>query len=226
MKTQQSDRYFFGALGAWFLLVTVIGFSPTFYLRPAGNPLAPYIVVHGVLATVWILFFLVQAGLICARQRKLHAALGLLSLPLSLAVAATGTLVALRAVAWRTDPILAAALNVTVMAALLLLVTLGFFDRKRPDRHKRFMATACMIFISPAASRWGHTGLIPETAVIGLVLLPWFAMIAYDYLFRGAVHRVTLIGMPAVLAAHVLAALMVGTASVEKFIRQIAASVS
>ncbi len=226
MKSNRSDRYFFGALGVWFLVVTMVGFSPTFYLRPPGNSLASYIVVHGALATVWVLFFTLQAGLISARQRKLHRVLGLLSLPLCLAVVATGTLVAFRAVAWRADGILGTALNVATMVALVVLVALGVFDRQRPDRHKRFMATALMIFVSPAVSRWGHNGLIPEAAVFLLVLLPWFAMLAYDFLSRGSFHRVTLISKPAALALHLVAGLAAGTAPVEKLIRQIALSVS
>lgn len=207
MHSRTSDRYFFGALGAWFLLVTMVGFSPSFYLRPPGNPLASYLVVHGVFATAWILLFIVQAGLISATKRKLHATLGWLSMPLCLAVVVTGLLVTFKASAWRADPILGAALNIATMAALVVLVALGALHRRRPDRHKRFMAAAYMIFVGPAASRWGHTGLIPEAAVILLVLLPWFAMLAYDHFSRGSMHPVTAIGLPAALGLHGLAAL-------------------
>jgi hypothetical protein len=134
--------------------------------------------------------------------------------------------VAFRAVAWRADGIQGAALNVATMVALVALVTLGVFDRQRPDRHKRFMAAALMIFVSPAAARWGHNGLIPEEAVLLLVLLPWFAMMAYDYRSRGSLHRVTLASLPAALALHLLMALAAGAAPVKLLIQQIAQSVS
>lgn len=226
MNPSQSDRYFFASLGVWFLVVTLVGFAPTFYLRSPGNPLAHYIVVHGVLATFWIIFFLLQAGLISANQRKVHGGLGLLSLPLCLAVAATGIFVAFREVAWRADGIKGAALNSATMMSLLVLVALGVLARQRSDRHKRFLASAMMIFVGPAAARWGHNGIIPESTVVLLVLLPWFAMLAYDYFSRGSLHRVTLLCMPAALALHFLAALAAGTAPVEKLIRQISQALS
>jgi uncharacterized membrane protein YozB (DUF420 family) len=224
MNPHRSDRYFFGALGAWFLLVTLVGFSPTFFFRSAGNPLPGYMRLHGILATVWVLLFAVQTGLLSARQRKLHATLGMLSLPVCLAVAATATLTTFHAVAWRKDAILGTALNGATVAALLVLVALGVLQRRRPDAHKRYMATAFMIFVSPAASRWGHNGLIPESAVVGLVLLPWIALLTYDYRSRGALHRVSLIAMPGVLAGHMLASLAAASAAFESLVRRIAAA--
>ncbi len=106
MNAQQSDRYFFTGLAIWAFLLTAIGFSPTFYLRPAEQaPLPFYIILHGVPASIWVLFFLLQANLISAQQRKLHATLGLLSIPLCLAVAATGAVVALGSIEHHGNPI-------------------------------------------------------------------------------------------------------------------------
>lgn len=66
--TPQTDRMFFSLCGLWFVVLTLVGFSPTFYLRESPEPLPTRLIVHGVVNSAWVVLFLVQALLIAAHR--------------------------------------------------------------------------------------------------------------------------------------------------------------
>lgn len=227
MNLPKSDRRFFTGLGIWCFLVTFIGFSPTFYLRSEEKgPLPSYIVLHGVLASLWVLFFLLQAGLISGKQRKLHAALGLIGIPLALAVAATGAVVALRSIAHRNNPIWGVGMSLNNVLGLLLFVLLGVLSRRRPEAHKRYMVLAIVPFLGPAAARWDHAGWIPVWGTPVMTFAPMVALFVHDYLSRKSIHQVTAVGFPCVIAWHVATVFVVRIPAVEDLVRRLAAMVS
>ena len=51
----RADRWFFGLAGLWFVALTLVGFSPTFYWRSNPVPLPFHLIIHGVLYSTWIL---------------------------------------------------------------------------------------------------------------------------------------------------------------------------
>ena len=88
---------FFVATSGVFLAITLVGFSPSFFLKPlfdhpgqivqmvelygdAGaesTPALPFrVITHGLLATAWMALFFVQALLIRSGRRALHQKLG------------------------------------------------------------------------------------------------------------------------------------------------------
>lgn len=72
------DRWFYVGMAAAALLTLFAGFARTFYLRPAAlPPLAPVVVVHGILQTGWVLLFSVQATLVARGHTGFHRRLGL-----------------------------------------------------------------------------------------------------------------------------------------------------
>src|SRR3954463_327367 len=74
--TPISDRVFFSLAGVWFVALTVVGFWPTFYFRTLPEPLPTHQIVHGVLFSMWVLLFLVQALLISTDRVRWHMTLG------------------------------------------------------------------------------------------------------------------------------------------------------
>ena len=80
------------------LLIIAIGFAPTFYLRPSSlAPLAPLVVVHGVIFTAWIVVFLAQTSLIATGRTAIHRKLGFLGLGLAVVMLIMGPLIAISA---------------------------------------------------------------------------------------------------------------------------------
>jgi hypothetical protein len=56
------------------LLVVIVGFSPTFYLRSAFNApeLSWRVLVHGLILTAWFLAFALQAALVARRRTGVY----------------------------------------------------------------------------------------------------------------------------------------------------------
>ncbi|MEO1652936.1 MAG: hypothetical protein AAFU64_05285, partial [Bacteroidota bacterium] len=73
----QKDNYFLGANG-FLLLSVLIGFAPSFYLRPFNYPegLPIYLIVHGVSSTAWFLVILLQAYWVSKGQLISHRRFG------------------------------------------------------------------------------------------------------------------------------------------------------
>jgi hypothetical protein len=75
-----ADRVFFSLAGLWFVILTVVGFSPSFYFRVLPEPLPTHQIVHGVVYSTWVMLFLVQALLIFTHRVRWHVTLGAASL--------------------------------------------------------------------------------------------------------------------------------------------------
>jgi len=97
---------FYLASAAALLLVVLVGFAPTFYLRSAfdgpefswrGGPggvqeLSWRVLLHGLILTSWFFAFALQAALVAARRTALHQALGWAGATIGLAVIISGGL--------------------------------------------------------------------------------------------------------------------------------------
>jgi len=58
----KNDNYFF-SVNVLLLLIVLIGFSPTFYLRPLSSqePLPFYLIIHGISCTAWFIVIVIQS---------------------------------------------------------------------------------------------------------------------------------------------------------------------
>ena len=100
----KAERLFYSAAAVVFLSVMLIGFHP-FYTHGThfdGSPIDLgiflLVLVHGLSIAAWFVLFLVQSLLIAVRNRKLHMTLGWAAIAIGLAIASTGTMVAIRSV--------------------------------------------------------------------------------------------------------------------------------
>src|SRR4051812_17295608 len=75
-STVLPDRVFFSLAGLWFVIMTFVGFSPSFYLRALPEPLPVHQIVHGVVYSTWVVLFLAQALLISTHRIRWHVKLG------------------------------------------------------------------------------------------------------------------------------------------------------
>ena len=101
-STAPRGKFYVGS-AAVLLLIVIVGFAPTFYLRAAfGGPefswrggvheLSWRVFVHGLIFTSWFLAFALQAALVAARRTALHRALGWAGAAIGLAVIISGGL--------------------------------------------------------------------------------------------------------------------------------------
>src|SRR4051812_32265033 len=90
---RQSDRRMFAAVALLFPLIVLIGFARTYYLKAAfGTPAlpSPLVHVHGLLMTLWVVYFIAQVWLIRTKNARVHMRVGMFGIALASAMVLVG----------------------------------------------------------------------------------------------------------------------------------------
>lgn len=169
----KADRYFYSIVALVSLVLALIGFWQYYTkgLGDGGRVILPemrtIVLVHGMTMTAWIVIYLLQAGLIAARQRKLHMKLGWSALILGLVGGVTGCMVAVMSVRSASDFMFHGMLYSQFLLVMLVesLVFAGFVltgvgNRKKPAVHRAMMLWATLSIMG------GSTVRIPALAVV------------------------------------------------------------
>ena len=205
----KADRLFYSATALVFLLVMLLGFYP-FYTHgthfdgsPIDRRIFLLVLVHGVSIAAWFVLFFAQSLLIAFRNRKLHMTLGWAAIAIGVAIASTGTLVAIRSVQLTPSFVFFdmkyprfLLVMFTEMALFTVFITAGIVTRKKPKIHRSMMLLTGLTILPGATARipmlvpiFGHRGWVglfgPVFCLGGLLLLiriaatrrfdPWFA---------------------------------------------------
>ena len=225
---------FFAAMGALLLLLVVLGFSQTFYLRAffAVRPIAPLVWLHGFALTAWFMGLVLQSVLVSTRRLDIHRRIGWGFAILALAVVATGvwitlgTVSALSATGFdaNTVQVLAPRIawgNYSSVLTFALLVGAAIVSRKSPQAHKRLMLLASIAIISPALARilrWPVFGPALNDnfamAAIGGVFVLAAVVAAYDLMTRRRLHPATLAGVVTIVGVKLAAVLVVAPSAI------------
>lgn len=217
---------FYIAMAAVFVLVAFTAFAPSYWLRlPSGGFAgSPMLHLHGLLYSLWTLFFLSQAVLVASGRLRHHKAWGLAGISLATAMVFVGLAVAVAGLERRLslghgDAARAFAI-VPVTAALLFggLVAAAIANLRRPEWHKRLMLVATAALMQPAIARYlfiaggrgdaavRQAGPPPsvEFTMTGAYIADAFivAAILYDWKARGRPHPAYLWGLGVVLAVQ------------------------
>lgn len=191
----KSDRWFYSAAGAVFLILMVIGFRAFITAGTGANgrqidpKIFALVATHGAAIGCWFVLFFVQSLLISTGNRRVHMKLGWSSLAIGATIAVTGFWVGIRSVQsyppeyrvfdmvyWR---FMLMALTEIVMFTVFL--TAGLLVRKQPKIHRVMMLLASLSILSGATARipfmwkiYGHAGwqgLFGPVFTLGLILL-------------------------------------------------------
>jgi hypothetical protein len=189
----KSDRgsLFYPAMALLAVAAVLVGFSTTYFAPMASGKFAGPIVahIHGGLFFAWILLVTVQPLLIRSNRWQLHRKLGLIALPLAVAMALSGIGVGLYAVrrdlaAGAGDVSYSSLLGVlTAMAVFVAFVAAAIALRKRPAWHKRLILLATIAILWPAWFRFRH--LMPWVSRPDI----WLAVVLADSLILVAALR-------------------------------------
>ncbi|HEX4243103.1 MAG TPA: hypothetical protein VHZ53_16960 [Steroidobacteraceae bacterium] len=156
------DRRLYAAMGILALLVVLIGFSRSFYLRVwfENPPLSALRYLHGALMTAWYTLFVAQVALVSRRRVDLHRRLGMLTAVIAAALvpAAAATAIAfLTRVRANPDEAATAAViagyDFVALSVFTLLVVTALILRRRSDIHKRLMTLASLSLLGPPLAR-------------------------------------------------------------------------
>jgi hypothetical protein len=206
--------------GLAIFVIALIGFSRTYYLRAWFDvpPLTMRLHLHGLILTLWLVFFLVQSTLISAGRRTLHRQLGFAGGGLAAGVIATTYVTAIEAAhldGSRGGITAADRLYSTIVILVLfgMFVAVGTLFRKRPDIHKSSMLLATIAIVGPAATRatvllLGRGIRDPHVIVMSALLL---AALLSDWRTRGRPHWWLVCGSLVLIASQVTRRLIGGT---------------
>lgn len=211
-RNQRAKLYL--ALGYLGLFAILGGFLKTFIVPVSeGSFQAPAIIyIHGLLATVWVLLFLIQSVLIRSNNFKIHKKLGYIGLLIAIAAGITIIPAGLQQVKRELDlglgqtAISGIVGAITTAAIFLALVISGVRLRRNPAAHKRLMALGTIVLLWPAWFRFRHYfPSIPNPEIwFAVVLADSFIVVAmiWDRLVYKRIHPVFLIVGPLIILEH------------------------
>jgi hypothetical protein len=199
------EHRFFLTVAVLFPLITFIGFAPSYYLRPAFRPVplpSVLVHVHGLVMSLWVVLFSVQAYLISSKRIKLHMTLGMASVLLAAAIVVTGLMTAVAAGARGSgfpgyEPLVFMNVPFTGVFVFAILFAAAIYYRKNAANHKRLMLVTVLIFLSPSISRL-PLPFIPMLGSIwffGLPALIGVALLIGDTYRTGKLNRAFLYGV-------------------------------
>jgi hypothetical protein len=196
------DHIFYTAMAAASALLVFAGFSRTYYLKHLFHtPELPVLAhLHGVIFTIWTLFFVSQVVLVAARRTDVHRRLGIAGGMLAGALVVLGTymtVVSVRAGQAAGRPFMGVLL---VNALVDLMLFIGFFVaglcyRGKKEIHKRLMLLAMLSVIIPAYAR------LPFSRVtIGWLIMasPLFGIV-YDAAVLRRMYATNVIGAAVII---------------------------
>jgi len=149
VQTRSRDRFFLSMSGL-LLLILLIGFSRTLYLRLFFEvpPIPSYLHVHGATVTAWFVWLIVQASLVNVNRVDVHRRIGMLGAVIGVALIPAGLMATLQFVprlpeigfsfeqapwfvtwiAWTNFHMLEQETTFVTMAWLLLVVPILVYD--------------------------------------------------------------------------------------------------
>lgn len=200
--TRAREHRFFTGMGLAALLIALIGFAPTYYLRSFSGrePLTTLVHLHGAVATAWLVLYVAQSSLVAVGRSDLHRRVGPLGAALALLVVLVGYLTAIEAARKGVTPpggppplaFLAVPLGTILSYAVLVGHALHW--RRRRDTHRRLMLLATIALLPPAFARMRWLGPGGPPVAIGGTCLLVLVCMTWDRRVHGRVHPAFLWG--------------------------------
>ncbi len=144
------------------VLLILVGFAPTFYLKPvfgAGKPLTSLILVHGITITAWIAVFLYQhfaasRGLLARHKEIGVAGAALFGIYITLSyVVVLGRAAAAASEPSGVAPLVRLAYPFWIITATLIFGLAAFILVRHHNWHRHFQLASFFILLAPATAR-------------------------------------------------------------------------
>jgi len=157
-----SDRNFYLAAAILFPALVFGAYFQSYYFRPifTDKPLASWMVhAHGIVMSVWVLYFSAQIGLIRIRSYKLHMTMGFAGIALAGLVVLVGFLAAydMHVVRYEApggiEPYTFFFLPISDLFFFASFLAGAVYWRKSPAEHKSLMLMTAINFLPPALGR-------------------------------------------------------------------------
>ena len=157
------DRSLFLAAAAAFPILVLIAYFKSYYFRPffTENPLRGSTLVHahGIVMSLWVVYFAVQIALVRTKNIRLHMSLGLTGIALAALAVVTGIAAAYNAHVIRGDappgihPHAFFLVPFVDMILFIIFFAGAYLYRRRPLEHKALILMTAINFLPPALGR-------------------------------------------------------------------------
>jgi hypothetical protein len=157
-----SDKQLFLVAAIAFPLLVLIGYFRTYYFSPFFDvpPIANALVhAHGIVMSIWVLYFVAQIALIRSKSIKLHMTMGFAGIALATLVVIVGMVTAYDSMFVRrsappgVDPHQFFLLPAGDMLLFIIFFAGAIYYRKRPTEHKSLMLLTAINFLPAALFR-------------------------------------------------------------------------
>ncbi|HEV2828724.1 MAG TPA: hypothetical protein VGW76_14090 [Pyrinomonadaceae bacterium] len=218
---RRRERWFYLGITIAFVITVFAGFAPTYYLRPVFTvtPLMPLLHLHGLVFSSWLVLFLVQTTLVAAHRTDIHRRLGIVGGVIAGLMVLVGFITAvIRAAQGASPPGAPPALVFLVVPigdilVFSILVSAGFYFRRRPDVHKRLMLFATISILAAAVARLPFsfiaTGGPPVFFAISDIFI--LVILLYDLITLRRIHRITALASLLIIGSQPLRLMIGGT---------------
>ncbi len=235
VQTRSRDRFFL-AMSGLLLLILLVGFSRTLYLRLffEAPPIPSYLHVHGAMVTAWFVWLIVQASLVNVNRIDVHRRIGMLGAVIGAALIPAGLMATLQFVQrlpeiglpfeqapWFISWIVWA--NFHMLLGFVAFLGTALLLRRRTNVHKRLMLLATISLMPPPLARIAQNlgwMLEQETTFVTVTwLLLLVPILIYDLATARRVHSATAIGGLCFLLVVFGPILIAGTDFAQNFVR-------
>lgn len=226
-----ADRWFFSSTALLMLALVFVGFAPSYYLSgivgppPGLKPATTLVHIHAFLFSGWMLLFVLQTQLVAWRRTDLHRMLGTIGFVMLPAMILIAALSALYGVHRSSGPPMIPPLTFLAVPLLdipvfALLIGGALANRRIPQTHKRLMFIAMIGMMSPAIGRMPlPPPFVGPVAIFALPDVFLLALVLFDLMTLGRVHRATLWGGLLLVSSQILRVLIWETESWLAFAR-------
>lgn len=187
-----SDRNLFLVAAIGFPLLVFVGYFKTYYfslffdVKPIANALVH---AHGVVMSLWVIYFAVQVALIRSKNVRLHMTMGFVGIALAVLVVVVGMATAYDAQLVRAsappgvNPHSFFILPVGDMVLFVFFFAAAIYYRRRPAEHKSLMLLTAINFlpaaffrVMPVPPSLATVASFGTADVIAVLCLIWFTI--------------------------------------------------
>ena len=198
---------FFSYWSIAFLLITIIGFIPTFLLRPyfRETTLPIYLIFHGVIMLIWFVSYFYQNYLVATKKLINHQKIGtyLFLFAILMSIANLNVVLNIANEVVTGEPtyfgeirtyqnsggFVIGNLYITLFSSIFIVI--AYLKRLKPKAHKRAIFGASFILLTPAFDRFVRPFGLPEIfQFVGSFIIP-ISLLIYEIIRNRKIHPMT-----------------------------------
>ena len=197
-------KYYFFVVSMVLLFLSILAFSDNLITDVGQKSNSdPKFIIHGLCCYAWFVILAIQINFIKKKNYKSHKKLGIAGLIVAVGVFLSTLYIFIVIYdGWNSmSPDVRA--NRFLMLGFAVFVTLSYFNRKKTDKHKRFIIIASFFMLGPILGRvMGHSFLNSllvsdlswDITFLGIWSSFFISLFIYDWTVIKKIHTVTYIG--------------------------------